>query len=110
MTALTGDGSHVFGASAIVLLEDTSCIIIVLVSLDDCFQPWSYIHNCVIVTSKTRNSDEICYIDPIANLLQETTVEIYRHHAIVDDEMSSYEDLVDARAPVKLNGIKNHGK
>ncbi|KAJ9539092.1 hypothetical protein OSB04_031825, partial [Centaurea solstitialis] len=77
---MTGDVLPCFDASVMVLPEDTSCIITVPITLDIAS------NHGVIVASKTGNSDEICSVNPVANLLQKPTVEeLNSHHAILDD-------------------------
>ncbi|KVH88998.1 GHMP kinase, C-terminal domain-containing protein, partial [Cynara cardunculus var. scolymus] len=77
---MTGDVLPCFDASAMVLPEDTSCIITVPITLDIAS------NHGVIVASKTGNSDEICSVNPVANLLQKPSMEeLNRHNAILDD-------------------------
>ncbi|GKB57111.1 bifunctional fucokinase/fucose pyrophosphorylase [Tanacetum coccineum] len=77
---MTGDVLPCFDASAMVLPEDTSCIITVPITLDIAS------NHGVIVSSKTDNSDEVCSVSPVANLLQKPSVEeLSKHHAILDD-------------------------
>ncbi|PWA76489.1 L-fucokinase/GDP-L-fucose pyrophosphorylase [Artemisia annua] len=77
---MTGDVLPCFDASAMVLPEDTSCIITVPITLDIAS------NHGVIVASKTGNSDEVCSVSPVANLLQKPSVEeLSKHHAILDD-------------------------
>ena len=76
---MTGDVLPCFDASAMVLPEDTSCIITVPITLDIAS------NHGVIVASKTGNSDEVCSVSPVANLLQKPSVEeLSKHHAILD--------------------------
>lgn len=77
---MTGDVVPCFDASAMVLPEDTSCIITVPITLDIAS------NHGVIVASKTGNSDEICSVSPVANLLQKPNMEeLTRQHAVLDD-------------------------
>lgn len=77
---MTGDVLPCFDASAIVLPEDTSCIITVPITLDIAS------NHGVIVASKTGNSDELCSVSPVANLLQKPSVdELTKNNAILDD-------------------------
>lgn len=77
---MTGDVLPCFDASAMVLPEDTSCIITVPITLDIAS------NHGVIVASKTGNSDEVCSVNPVANLLQKPSLdELNRHNAILDD-------------------------
>ncbi|GKB32177.1 bifunctional fucokinase/fucose pyrophosphorylase isoform X2, partial [Tanacetum coccineum] len=77
---MTGDVLPCFDASAMVLPDDTSCIITVPITLDVAS------NHGVIVASKTGDSDEVCAVSPVANLLQKPSVEeLSKHHAILDD-------------------------
>ncbi|KAK1420244.1 hypothetical protein QVD17_21683 [Tagetes erecta] len=77
---MTGDVLPCFDASAMVLPEDTSCIITVPITLDIAT------NHGVIVASKTGNSDENFSVNAVANLLQKPSVQdLNKHHAILDD-------------------------
>nr|XP_043622807.1 bifunctional fucokinase/fucose pyrophosphorylase [Erigeron canadensis] len=77
---MTGDVLPCFDASAMVLPENTSCIITVPITLDIAA------NHGVIVASKTGNTDESCSVSPVANLLQKPSAEeLTKHHAILDD-------------------------
>ncbi|KAI3801353.1 hypothetical protein L1987_29457 [Smallanthus sonchifolius] len=73
-----------FNASSMVLLEYTPYTITVLITLDIVY------NHGVSVASKTGNSDEICSIIPVGNLLQKPTVqELNKLHARLDDNSNS---------------------
>ncbi|KAL8248092.1 hypothetical protein R6Q59_009308 [Mikania micrantha] len=77
---MTGDVLPCFDASAMVLPEDTSCMITVPITLDIAS------NHGVIVASETKNSDDFFPVNPVANLLQKPSVmELNKHHAILDD-------------------------
>ncbi|KAI3494881.1 hypothetical protein L1887_36882 [Cichorium endivia] len=77
---MTGDVLPCFDASAMVLPEDTSCIITVPITLDIAS------NHGVIVASETGKSGEICSVSPVANLLQKPSVqELTKHNAVLDD-------------------------
>nr|GEY44750.1 hypothetical protein [Tanacetum cinerariifolium] len=77
---MAGDVLPCFDASAMVLPEDTSCIITVPITLDIAS------NHVVIVASKTGNSDEVSSVSPVADLLQKPSVEeLSKHNAILDD-------------------------
>ncbi|GJV64959.1 bifunctional fucokinase/fucose pyrophosphorylase isoform X1 [Tanacetum coccineum] len=77
---LAGDVLPCVDASAMVLPEDTLCIITVPITLDVAS------NHGFILASRTGNSNEVCSISPVANLFQKPSVEdLSKHHVILND-------------------------
>lgn len=77
---MTGDVLPCFDASAMILPEDTSCIITVPITLDVAS------NHGVVVASKSENLDNSCNVNLVENLLQKPSLEeLSKSKAILDD-------------------------